>query len=170
MPLSNGSRIRLLDTTVILMIAVLLGMIIGPALVERGELDASSEKHALADGPKPAQVDRMTLQPPKTILLVGREVAFLWPDGREDILPMEFLRANSPSAENTGESDLFGRVHGADPRTAFPGVRVEGYEKVGNYGLRLLFSDGHASGIFSFAYLQKLGDAFEARGEEPADN
>lgn len=152
------------------MIAILAGMIVGPALVERGEPERSGGNRALAEGTDPAQVDHMTLQPPKTVLLVGSEVAFLWPDGREDILPMEFLRANSPSAENTGESDLFGRVHGADPRTEFPGVRVEGYEKVGNYGLRLLFSDGHTSGIFSFAYLLKLGDAYTAHGDEPEDN
>ncbi len=170
MPLANGNRFRLLDTTVVLMIAVLLGMIVGPALLERAEHEPPASEGMLAYGTDARHLNRMTLQPPKTILLVGSEVAFLWPDGREDILPMEFLRAHSPSAENTGESDLFGRVHGADPRTEFPGVRVEGYEKVGNYGLRLLFSDGHQSGIFSFAYLQRLGDDYAARGTEPTDD
>lgn len=152
------------------MILALLGMIIGPTLGDRSDPYHGESETGLAEAGNTRQPSGMILQAPKTILLVGHDVAVLWPDGREDILPMDFLRANSPSAENTGEADLFGRVHGADPRTDFPGVRVEGFEKVGNYGLRLLFSDGHQSGIFSFEYLQRLGDSLPENGmERPED-
>lgn len=88
--------------------------------------------------------------------MVGNEVAIRWNDGSEDYYDMERLRAASPSAGNRGEPDIFGRIHGADPRKEFPGVRVEGFEYVGNYAVRFLFSDGHNTGLFSFRYLKDL--------------
>lgn len=97
--------------------------------------------------------------PPTDLQLVGDIVALRWPDGREDYLPMETLRAASPSAEMKGEPDLFGRIHGADPRKDFPGVRVLDWAWVGGYAVRLHFSDGHQSGLFSFQLLRSLGDS-----------
>jgi DUF971 family protein len=98
------------------------------------------------------------IPPPETIDLVGDMVAIRWQDGREDYLEMEKLRALSPSADNIGEPDIFGNIHGADPRSEFPGVRVEGYEVVGRYAIRFIFSDGHQTGLFSFKYLQQIGE------------
>lgn len=94
---------------------------------------------------------------PTQVALIGDFVALVWPDGREDVLAMEALRAASPSAENKGEADLFGRIHGGDPRTAYPGVKVDNWEWVGGYALRFIFSDGHQSGLFSFQMLRDLG-------------
>jgi len=100
--------------------------------------------------------------PPESIELIGNTVAIRWADGQEDFYHMEALRACSPSAENVGEPDLFGRIHGGDPRTEFPGVTVEGYELVGRYAVRFLFSDGHSSGLFSYGYLRRISR--EGRG------
>ncbi|NBD39149.1 MAG: DUF971 domain-containing protein [Verrucomicrobia bacterium] len=104
------------------------------------------------------------LPPPETIDLIGNEVAIRWRDGREDYYPMDKLRALSPSADNMGEADIFGRIHGADPRTEFPGVTVTGHEMIGRYAIRFLFSDGHQTGLFSYQYLREIGDAL--RGGE----
>ena len=93
--------------------------------------------------------------------MIGDMVAIRWADGREDYYPMETLRALSPSAENVGEPDIFGNIHGGDPRTEFPGVTVTGYEFVGRYAIRFMFSDGHNSGLYSFPYLLKIGDELE---------
>ncbi|MDP0501589.1 MAG: DUF971 domain-containing protein [Verrucomicrobiota bacterium JB022] len=95
---------------------------------------------------------------PTDVQLIGQEVAIRWSDGREDFIPMERLRAWSPSAENMGEPDIFGRIHGADPRDSFPGVTVVGWELVGTYAIRFIFSDRHQSGLYSYAYLRRLGD------------
>ena len=38
----------------------------------------------------------------------------------------------------------------------FPGVTVTGWEQVGNYALRFDFSDGHRTGLYSYAYLLDL--------------
>lgn len=98
-----------------------------------------------------------TIPPPDAIDLIGDVVAIRWPDGDEHFLPMEKLRALSPSAENIGEPDIFGKIHGGDPRTEFPGVTVENYEIVGRYAVRFIFSDGHDTGLYTFKYLRGLG-------------
>lgn len=97
----------------------------------------------------------MTTHPaPEQIDLIGNMVAIRWPDGREDYHRMEDLRARSPSADNIGEPDIFGNIRGGDPRTEFPGVTVEGFEIVGRYAVRFIFSDGHQTGLFTFASLR----------------
>lgn len=102
---------------------------------------------------------------PDDVHLIGSELALRWSDGRESYLGMEFLRAASPSAENQGEADIFGQVHGADARQRYPGVQVTGWERVGNYALRLIFSDGHQSGLYSYEYLRRLADLLDEHPE-----
>ena len=69
---------------------------------------------------------------------------------------MDKLRALSPSAENVGEPDIFGNIHGGDSRTEFPGVSVNSYEFIGRYAIRFIFSDGHDTGLYTFEYLRGL--------------
>ena len=67
-------------------------------------------------------------------------------------LPCEYLRVHSPSAEVQG--------HGPGQRVLVTGkrdVNVDAIEPVGNYGVLLRFSDGHATGIFSWSTLHDLG-------------
>ncbi|MGE9293672.1 DUF971 domain-containing protein [Ruficoccus sp. ZRK36] len=98
-------------------------------------------------------------QPPVDIQLIGKEVAIRWPDGREDYFDPEYLRANSPSAENVGEKDIFGNQYGGDGAREFPGVTVDGWNFAGNYAVVFIFSDGHNTGIYAWDTLKKLGDA-----------
>jgi DUF971 family protein len=93
---------------------------------------------------------------PTTIQLIGQEVAIAWSDGVETYFDSERLRAASPSAENLGERDIFGQQHGGGGPRTFPGVRVLGWERIGNYAFRFEFSDGHRTGLYSFDYLRKL--------------
>ena len=95
---------------------------------------------------------------PESIDLIGFEVAIKWNDGSEDFFPMERLRAASPSAENTGEPDLFGRMLGGTHQTEYPGVTVKGWNPVGAYAIRFNFSDGHQTGLYSFDYLKRLAE------------
>jgi DUF971 family protein len=67
-------------------------------------------------------------------------------------LPAEYLRVESPSAEVKG--------HGAGQEVTVPGKRhvtIRRIEPVGNYAARLIFSDGHSTGLYSWDYLAKLG-------------
>jgi len=93
---------------------------------------------------------------PEDVQIIGDEVAIRWSDGAETFVTAERLRAASPSAETQGERDVFGtRYGGAGPRS-FAGVRVLGWEQVGNYAIRFGFSDGHRTGLYTYDYLRKL--------------
>lgn len=95
---------------------------------------------------------------PTQIQLIAQEVAIAWSDGGETYFRVEVLRAASPSAENIGEQDIFGKVYGGARGIPNSGVTVRGWEQVGNYALRFTFSDGHGSGLYSYDYLRKLAD------------
>ena len=101
---------------------------------------------------------------PRQIEIVGTEVAIVWSDGVESYLPSEFLRANSPSAENVGERDLFGRRIGGSTQRAFPGVTALSWERVGNYAIRFDFSDGHRTGLYIYEYLRELHERLQSQG------
>lgn len=98
------------------------------------------------------------MQAPQNMQIIGDVIAIAWSDGSEDYFHHEFLRENSPSAENRGEVDILGHRHGGDGPAKFPGVTVLGWDPVGNYGIRIRFSDGHHTGIYSWDYLRKLRD------------
>jgi DUF971 family protein len=81
-----------------------------------------------------------------------RELTLVYGDGHQHVLSAEFLRVQSPSAEVRG--------HGADTGTLQVGkenVTVTAIEPTGNYGVKIRFSDGHATGIYSWDYLDELG-------------
>lgn len=100
----------------------------------------------------------MAQTPPQDLQIIGDMLAIVWSDGREDVLSHELLRAESPSALNKGEHDIFGNKYGGDDKTEFPGVRITGWQYIGNYAVCLHFSDGHNSGIYSWKLLRHLGD------------
>ncbi len=82
----------------------------------------------------------------------GRRLDIAFDSGRQYSLPAELLRVESPSAEVKG--------HGPGQEQLVWGKRnvsIHGAEPIGNYAIRLKFSDGHATGIFTWAYLEKLG-------------
>ncbi len=93
--------------------------------------------------------------------MVGTQVAMRWTDGTEAFFPSEFLREESPSAENKGEVDILGHRHGGDGPTKFPGVTVVGWEFTGNYAIRFSFSDGHNSGLYTWDFLWDLKNQLE---------
>jgi len=87
------------------------------------------------------------------------EVAF--DNGARYRFPFEFLRVYSPSAEVRG--------HGKGQETLQSGKRdvlLEQVEPVGNYALKLVFSDGHDSGLYSWDYLVAIGEEQDALWQE----
>ena len=93
---------------------------------------------------------------PTRLELIGTEVALVWNDGTEQFIPMEKLRAASPSAENTGERDLVGNKIGGTNQKEFPGVAVKDWRMVGGYAIQFDFSDDHITGLYTFDYLRAL--------------
>ncbi len=73
-------------------------------------------------------------------------------DGTQFNLSAEFLRVHSPSAEVQGHTkDQAVLQHGKKM------VKIAGLVPQGHYALRIEFSDGHDSGIYSWEYLFELG-------------
>ena len=78
------------------------------------------------------------------------EVAF--DDGSRYELPFEYLRVHSPSAEVKG--------HGPGQEVLVLGkesVGIVAVEPVGQYAVKLVFDDGHDTGLFTWKYLRELG-------------
>jgi DUF971 family protein len=80
-----------------------------------------------------------------------------WADGAQSVLPLRFLRKMCPCAGCQGERDLLGRVLLPIVRTTYDGpMTATGAELVGNYAIRIAFSDNHLTGIYTFKYLREL--------------
>jgi DUF971 family protein len=81
----------------------------------------------------------------------GQTLLILYPDLGEVKLSAEFLRVHSPSAEVRG--------HGVGNEVLQVGkeeVRIMGIAPVGNYAVKLTFSDGHDSGLYSWDILYEF--------------
>ena len=87
------------------------------------------------------------------------EVAF--DDGARFELPFEYLRVYSPSAEVKGHGPGQGVLV-----TGKENVGIRAVEPVGQYAVKLVFDDGHATGLYSFRYLYELGRERERKWAE----
>lgn len=93
--------------------------------------------------------------PTPTDLTLRRQSRILeaaFDDGNRFELPCEYLRVYSPSAEVRG--------HGPGQeilQTGKEDVDIVDIRPVGNYGVQLVFSDGHDTGIYTWDYLYELG-------------
>jgi len=103
-------------------------------------------------------LDRKTPIPTEiTLHQKSRMLEIAFDDGGRYMLPAEFLRVWSPSAEVRG--------HGPGQETLQTGkrnVEITALEAVGNYAVKPTFSDGHDTGIYSWDVLHHLGTNQEA--------
>lgn len=117
----------------------------------KGENRASS-------GPGQAGED---VRPRHLELKRDRALVVHWSDGRVSIYPIAYLRRMSPSADARALREEMK----TNPLTVLPTGKAgaggeplvaEGAELVGNYAIRIRFSDGHDTGIYSWAYLREI--------------
>ena len=85
----------------------------------------------------------------------SRVLAVVFDDGARFLLPFEYLRVYSPSAEVKGHGPgqevlVLGKQH----------VGINAVEPVGQYAVKLVFDDGHDSGLYSWKYLRELGEGY----------
>lgn len=94
----------------------------------------------------------MNFAPSKIQKIEDEELKVVWEDGHESEWTFRLLRQICPCAlcrdEFTGRRIL-------DPDSVVKDLRASSAEKVGNYALGFRFSDGHASGVYSFEMLRK---------------
>jgi len=82
----------------------------------------------------------------------SRLLSLEYADGTRYELGFEYLRVHSPSAEVRG--------HGPGQevlQTGKESVAIDRVEPVGHYALRLVFDDGHETGLYTWKYLYELG-------------
>ncbi|MEW6166433.1 MAG: DUF971 domain-containing protein [Pseudomonadota bacterium] len=94
--------------------------------------------------------------PAPSVIRLHRKTRVLevaWPDGTRFELPCEYLRVYSPSAELRG--------HGLPEPMLVGGKREVGIARidpVGRYAVKLVFDDGHDTGIYTWDLLRELGE------------
>ena len=82
----------------------------------------------------------------------SRQLELEYDDGAHFNLSCEYLRVFSPSADVKG--------HGPGQAVLQVGkenVNIKEIEPVGNYAVKLIFDDGHSTGLYSWGYLYELG-------------
>ena len=95
----------------------------------------------------PPAVDTIRLSSDK------RQLSVQFKDGFEAVLSAELLRVESPSAEVQG--------HGDDQKQTplnKEHVTITAIEPVGHYAIRLIFDDGHDTGLYSWSLLYDYGE------------
>lgn len=78
--------------------------------------------------------------------------------GERFALAAEYLRVESPSAEVQG--------HGPLEKTIVPRkrtVKIRTLQPVGRYAVRIVFDDGHDTGLYTWSYLFELGRDHEKK-------
>lgn len=111
-----------------------------------------------------------SVRPRHLDLKKDRGLTVTWEDGRVSIYPILYLRRMSPSADARALREEMAR----NPLTVLPSAPgsgsgggelvATGAELVGNYAIRVTFSDGHDTGIYSWAYLREIDPSRAAAG------
>ena len=102
-------------------------------------------------GPRPMHID----------LRKDESLTIEWEDGSRSVLPIAYLRRMSPSADARTLRESLAR----NPLTVLPSgassgpITAEAAELVGNYALRIRFSDGHDTGLYTWSYLREIAEA-----------
>jgi DUF971 family protein len=93
--------------------------------------------------------------------LIGNELALAWNDETESYFALEFLRRACPCAACGGEPDVLGNVSSRVCGMTYTdqSFQLVSFDLVGGYAVQPRWADGHSSGIYSFTYLRRLGQA-----------
>jgi len=106
----------------------------------------------------------MTIHPLELDLKRDTALTIRWSDGRLSVYPVGLLRRLSPSADSRQQREDLAK----NPLTVLPAnssagpLRAEDLELVGNYALKVRFSDGHATGLYTWPYLREIDPALES--------
>ena len=95
----------------------------------------------------------------ENIAVFGNEVALAWADGGETYLNFERLRRACPCAACQGEPDVTGKVLVPKVIHTAKSFELQRHQIVGGYAIQFFWADGHGTGIYSFDFLRRLGEA-----------
>ena len=86
----------------------------------------------------------------------SRLLEIIFDDNTECMLSTEFLRVHSPSAEVQGHSP-----EQAVLQVGKENVNIDKIEPVGNYAIKIFFTDGHDTGLYTWQYLHMLAKNYQ---------
>lgn len=99
-----------------------------------------------------------------------RGLTVQWADGTTSYYSIAYLRRMSPSAD----AKALREEMASNPLTVLPSsaskgpLQAVGAELVGNYAVRIRFSDGHDTGIYSWRYLKEIDPQTQRASREAA--
>ena len=96
---------------------------------------------------------------PTNIQQIGGELAIVWNDATESFVKLEPLRRACPCAACGGEPDVLGNTLRPHLTYTDKSFQLIGFDLVGGYALQPRWADGHSTGIYTFTYLRRLGQA-----------
>ena len=100
----------------------------------------------------------VTTDPEHIAISKSKGIKIDWKDGHHSDYGLTYLRDHCPCASCTG-------AHGTPPRQPEasnpfqmykPTLKMLGVEPVGNYAIRINWSDGHNSGIYSYEHFRRI--------------
>lgn len=100
----------------------------------------------------------MSADPEHIAISKSKGIRIDWKDGHHSQYELQYLRDECPCATCTG-------AHGAKPRKPEPPSPLQLYqpklkmldvESVGNYAIRIVWNDGHSTGIYSYQHLRHI--------------
>jgi len=109
----------------------------------------------------------MAITPEHLDLKRDEALTVRWSDGRVSVYPVAYLRRMSPSADAIQTREELEQ----NPLAVLPSssgdagpLRAERVEPVGRYAVRIVFSDGHHTGLYTWAYLREIDPGQAAPG------
>lgn len=105
----------------------------------------------------------MTTNPPSDIKARQSEGALEleWEEGSQSVkLPYKYLRNECPCA---GCKDEWTGARILDPATIADDIKIADMELVGSYALKIGWSDGHSSGLFTWENLRRISDDYSTK-------
>ena len=88
-------------------------------------------------------------------------ITILWSDGRKCVYSLVLLRSMCPCArckEERAQKQAKKTLLNVLPGNYTEDLKIAQAEMVGNYAIKLAWTDGHDTGIYSFSYLRELGE------------
>jgi DUF971 family protein len=105
----------------------------------------------------------MLTDPEHIAISKSKGIKIDWKDGHRSEYGLEYLRDECPCATCTGahgtppRQPTSGTTPAASPFQMFqPRLKMLNVEQVGHYAVRIHWSDGHSTGIYSFEHLRKI--------------
>jgi DUF971 family protein len=107
----------------------------------------------------------VTTDPEHIAISKSKGIKIDWKDGHHSDYGLTWLRDHCPCASCTGAHGTPPRQpEGASPFQMYkPALKMLGVEPVGNYAIRINWSDGHNSGIYSWEHFRRICPCDECR-------